>query len=246
MDLPKEFGRKRLGGGAGLVLGPLAMVLGILAILGFFAWYVPETVTYETDEHVSSKPGVMAVKAPKAVVIVRRGWEPVRILGVVLVALALAGTYVSLWKVKTPYARVWHEGLKVYVNPWRTERVYWAAVKSVEFRDENVVLELPGRDTLEVSMWPIVRASRKGFVEVLRGLVSDRNVAAVKAAVEKGPIPTVKKEDQKEAVRKASAGKRAKAETDGPKDPEDSAGSKDSAESKDGKAGSDPAESTST
>ncbi|MHC4247976.1 MAG: sugar phosphate isomerase/epimerase family protein [Planctomycetota bacterium] len=231
MDLPKEFGRKRLGSIAGLVLGPVAMVLGVLAILGFFAWYVPETVTYETEERTPAKPGVIEVKAPKAVVIVRRGWEPVRVLGVLLVALALAGTYVGLWKVKTPYARLWHEGLKVYVNPWRTERVYWAAVKGVEFRDEKVVLELPGRDTLEVSLWPIVSASRKGFIETVRGLVSDRNVAAVKAAVEKGPIPVVKKEDQKEAVRKASAGKRAKAEA------KDSAGSKDSPESKDERAG---------
>jgi len=226
MDLPKEFARKRLGGVFLLLLGSSALVLGALVALGVIAPLDPgptKVVTEEMreiqDDDPTYDPKIIAVGNPS----IRRElvrtvhhyerswWSGGRVVGLVVVALAIACLYVGIWTVTTPYGRVWHEGLRVYINPWRTERVYWASVKGVEFRDENVVLELPGRDTLEISMWPIVSASRKGFIETVRGLVSDRNVAAVKAAVEKGPIPVVKKEDQKEAVRKASAGKRAKA-----------------------------------
>ncbi|MHC5058084.1 MAG: sugar phosphate isomerase/epimerase family protein [Planctomycetota bacterium] len=246
MDLPKEFARKRLGGVFLLLLGSSALVLGALVALGVIAPLDPgptKVVTEEMreiqDDDPTYDPKIIAVGNPS----IRRElvrtvhhyerswWSGGRVVGLVVVALAIGCLYVSIWTVTTPYGRVWHEGLRVYINPWRTERVYWAAVKGVEFRDEKVILELPGRDTLEISMWPVVTASRKGFVEAVRGLVADRNVAAVKAAVEKGPIPVVKKEDQKEAVRKASAGKRAKAEAKG------SAGSKDSSESKDEKAG---------
>jgi len=181
--MPQEFARGKSRAVSGLVVGVLGGVLGLCAFFGVFRTGPGERYEYETEDVVISEAAsdTLEVKAPakstRRTVVVRRveadtRWS--RVFGAVMVALAAYCLYVAMWGTVVPYARIWREGLRVAVDPWRTERVYWSTVSGVTFKEGKVVFDLPGGETQEISLRPLPPASRKEIREIILGQVKHR------------------------------------------------------------------------